>query len=130
MKVFIHKHICLQIKQIPPGPWSHELQLYGIKINDLENNRFKFDKEIKSFIGADIVGEILTRKIRRLKCGITAIATIVAWTFNEKLNSNPGMETNSVNSASFTIFTFHWKDRYMSDPWMLDVLGITEPPLS
>ena len=36
LEVLSQKQICSEIKQIPYGPWLHELKSLGIKINDLE----------------------------------------------------------------------------------------------
>lgn len=127
LEVLSEKRICSDIKRIPSGQWLNELKFHKIKINDLENNKYKVNDEIKLLIGADMAGRLLTGKIVNLKSGITAIQTKLGWTVMGKFNSSPDPDSNSSSSASLLISSLLAKDQCISNLWKLDILGITEP---
>ncbi|GFQ86517.1 integrase catalytic domain-containing protein [Trichonephila clavata] len=46
-EVLGQERICSEIEQLPSGPWLNEFKMHGIRLTDLEINKFNVDKEIK-----------------------------------------------------------------------------------
>ncbi|GFQ97261.1 integrase catalytic domain-containing protein, partial [Trichonephila clavata] len=96
--------------------------MHGIRLTDLEVNRFNVDKEIKLLIGAD-VGETVNGKSQTLRSNLTAVHTRLGWTVLGKFFDTE----QTVNSHSYVISSLLVQNQCMSDLWKLDVLGIADP---
>jgi hypothetical protein len=72
--------------------------------------------EIQLLLGADVIGDILTGRIIKLRSGLTAIETVLGWTIMGKLK-----DTTSV------ITSICLKNSVIDDLWALEKLGITDP---
>ncbi|GFQ81995.1 DUF1758 domain-containing protein [Trichonephila clavata] len=74
-------------------------------------------------IGADVVGKLLTRKVKTFKSNLKAVHTRLVWTVLGKFFNTEQI----INSHSYIISSLLVQNPCISDLWKLDVLGITDP---
>ncbi|GBL72837.1 hypothetical protein AVEN_39305-1 [Araneus ventricosus] len=111
--------ICENALPVSEGPWLDELKGLGVISTDTNVS----SEPIQVFIGADIMGKLLTGKIKLLSSGLVAVETHLGWTL---MGNVPQVSTERVNLA-MTVTSLFVKEAEIADLWRLDVLGIKDP---
>ncbi|KAF8790281.1 hypothetical protein HNY73_005333 [Argiope bruennichi] len=86
--VLHQEKICSEIRLMPEGFFSKELEANGIDLTDKDYFPLCSSPIIHLLIGADIVGQLMTGKILNFSCGLTTIKTLFGWTLFGKSPSS------------------------------------------
>ncbi|CAG7730811.1 unnamed protein product, partial [Allacma fusca] len=110
--------ICSSIPRVPRGPWLGELKQRKIWLTDVGDGA----PDVEILLGADMVGRLLTGRMRHLKGGLLAVETKLGWTLMGEVPRIGGTE-----SKALMISNLLNSDTCLSSMWKLETLGITDP---
>ena len=104
------------VPKVSSGPWIKEFRKMGMCFSDdLSDDNL----EIEILLGSDCIPRILTGKMRKLKCGLSATETIYGWTIQGQVIHK--------NSITNTVISSFCHSSSIKQLWDLETLGIRDP---
>ncbi|OXA36644.1 uncharacterized protein LOC110862921 [Folsomia candida] len=109
--------ICGQLSRVPKGPWIQELAAMKIHLSDFKSE----NAEIEILVGSDYYGQLVTGRVVQLKCGLTAIESVLGWTLCGRVPGETNVAAVVLSTALMSCQTS------VSELWNLETLGIRDP---
>ncbi len=83
--------------------------------------------EIEVLIEADLLGDLLTGKLFKLKNGLTATETHLGWAVMGPQNNCESSSHNAEESLGMTVLSMSFSCATVTELWSFDTLGIRDP---